>query len=183
MQIREALASDFPEITAIYNHVLLTSTAIYNDQPVSVDDRLAWWHARQAQGFPVLVAFEAGSVLGFASFGDFRPWPGYRFTVEGTVHIHESARRHGIGKLLLAELIRRATLAGKHVLIAGVDSENQASLNFLRRSGFEPVAHLREVGYKFNRFLDLILLQLWLTPATRPSPHPTAPSAPPDPAP
>ena len=113
MEIRDAVESDFEEITAIYNEVLTHSTAIYNDQPTTVQERLAWWRARQQQGFPVLVATDDAVVKGFATFGDFRSWPGYRFTVEGTIHIHASARGQGIGKALLAELIRRATAAGQ----------------------------------------------------------------------
>ncbi|HTU51278.1 MAG TPA: GNAT family N-acetyltransferase [Acidobacteriaceae bacterium] len=171
MEIREAVASDFGEITAIYNEVLTHSTAIYSDRPATVEDRLAWWRARQQQGFPVLVATEGTAIKGFATFGDFRSWPGYRFTVEGTIHIHASARGQGIGKALLAELIRRATALGKHTMIAGVDSENQASIKFLQRAGFVQVAHLREVGYKFDRYLDLIFLQYFLTPPAREAPN------------
>lgn len=165
MEIRDAVESDFEEITAIYNEVLTHSTAIYNDQQATVQERLAWWRARQQQGFPVLIATDDAVVKGFATFGDFRSWPGYRFTVEGTIHIHASARGQGIGKALLAELIRRATALGKHTMIAGVDSENQASIQFLQRAGFVQVAHLREVGYKFGRYLDLIFLQYFLTAA------------------
>lgn len=164
MEIREAVESDFAEITEIYNEVLAHSTAIYNDRPTTVEERLAWWRARQQQGFPVLVATDGSAISGFATFGEFRSWPGYRFTVEGTIHIHASARGQGIGKALLSELIRRATALGKHTMIAGVDSENQASIQFLKRAGFFEVAHLREVGYKFDRYLDLIFLQHFLTP-------------------
>lgn len=167
MEIRDAVESDFGEITAIYNEVLTHSIAIYSDRAVTVEERLAWWRVRQQQGFPVLVATEGALVKGFATFGDFRSWPGYRFTVEGTIHIHASARGQGIGKNLLAELIRRATALGKHTMIAGVDSENHASIQFLQRAGFVQVAHLREVGYKFDRYLDLIFLQYFLTPTTR----------------
>jgi L-amino acid N-acyltransferase len=153
------------EITAIYNQIVLTSTAIYNDLPATLEDRVAWWKSRCAQGFPVLVATQNNSVAGFASFGEFRAWPGYRFTVEGTVHIHSSARGQGVGTALLEELVRLAREMGKHTMIAGVDAENEASLWFLQRFGFERVAHFREVGYKFDRFLDLVFLQYWLTPA------------------
>lgn len=162
MEIRDAAESDFEEITAIYNEVLTHSTAIYSDQPTTVEERLAWWRARQQQRFPVLVATEGAAVKGFATFGDFRTWPGYRFTVEGTIHIHASACGQGIGKALLAELICRATTLGKHTMIAGVDSENQVSIQFLQRAGFVQVAHLREIGYKFGRYLDLIFLQYFL---------------------
>ncbi len=164
MQIRDAVQADFEEITAIYNDVLTNSTAIYNDQPASVADRIAWWHARLERGYPVLVATDGQRICGFASFGDFRSWPGYRFTVEGTVHIASDLRRHGVGSLLLKALVVLARQAGKHCMIAGLDSENTTSLHFLERFGFERAGHLREVGYKFDRFLDLVLLQYWITP-------------------
>jgi L-amino acid N-acyltransferase YncA len=173
MQIRDAVLSDLEQITEIYNQVVLTSTAIYNDRPSTLDERITWWRGRRAQGYPVLVAMDAegtdggpggsdGVVSGFASLGEFRAWPGYRFTVEGTVHIHSSVRGQGVGTALLEELVRLAREVGKHTMIAGVDAENVASLRFLERFGFERVAHFREVGYKFDRFLDLIFLQYWL---------------------
>lgn len=169
MQIRDAVHSDFDQITAIYNEVLTHSTAIYNDRPATVEERVSWWRSRIAQGFPVIVASDETRITGFATFGDFRAWPGYRFTVEGTVHIHADVRGHGVGTRLLEEILARARAMGKHVMIAGVDSENAASLRFLERSGFEHAGHLREVGYKFDRFLDLVFLQYWLSPPTRPT--------------
>lgn len=168
MYIREAIEADIAEITAIYNEVLTNSTAIYNDRQATVTERIAWWKSRQEQGYPVFVALIENSIAGFSSFGDFRSWPGYRFTVEGTIHIHASRRGQGIGTELLNVLVEHARKLGKHVMIAGVDAENSASLRFLERFGFERVAHLREVGYKFNRFLDLIFLQYWLTPSDAP---------------
>ncbi len=164
MEITDAVESDIAAITVIYNEVIRTSTAVFNDAPVSVEDRIAWWKARGAQGYPVLVARDEKGIAGFATFGDFRPWPGYRFTVEGTIHIDSSARRKGVGAALLQVLIARARQAGKHVMVAGVDSANVASLGFLERSGFERVGHLREVGNKFGKFLDLIFLQYMLEP-------------------
>jgi len=164
VEIRDATLSDFEAITEIYNDVVLTSTATYNEQPATVEERIAWWRARQEQQYPVLVAAEGGAVLGFASFGDFRAWPGYRFTVEGTIHIAAAARGKGNGRQLLDELTARARSMGKHIMIAGVDSGNAASLQFLTRYGFEQVGHLRQVGYKFGRYLDLVFLQYWLTP-------------------
>lgn len=162
MDIRDAVEADIPAITAIYNEVILHSTAVFNDAPVSEEDRVGWWRARVAQGYPVLVAEDGENVLGFATFGDFRPWPGYRFTVEGTIHIAAGARRSGVGAALLDVLVERARTMGKHVMVAGVDASNVASLQFLERSGFERVGHLREVGYKFEQFLDLIFLQYTL---------------------
>jgi L-amino acid N-acyltransferase YncA len=164
MQIRDAVQADFDEITAIYNEVLTNSTAIYNDQPASVSNRIDWWRVRIEQHNPVLVATDGEKICGFGSYGDFRSWPGYRYTVEGTVHIASGLRGKGVGSLLLNALIAEARHAGKHSMIAGVDSENAASLRFLERFGFERVGHLREVGFKFDRFLDLVLLQCWITP-------------------
>jgi len=164
MRIRDAVPTDFDEITAIYNEILTNSTAIYNDRPATCQDRLAWRNARLAQGYPVLVAAAGSKIAGFASFGDFRPWPGYRFTVEGTVHIHSGSRGRGIGAQLLKALIQRAKTLGKHTMIAGVDSENAVSLRFLEHFGFERAGCLREVGHKFDRFLDLVFLQYWITP-------------------
>ncbi len=153
MRIRLAERDDLAAITEIYNEILSTSTAIYRDTPTTVEERTVWWESQREKGYPVLVAADT------ECFGDFRPWPGYRFTVEGTIHLRPEARRHGIGSLLLAELISHAKRLGKHMLIAGADSENLASLRFLAKMGFEQTAHLREVGYKFGRYLDLILLQ------------------------
>ena len=164
MQIRDAVEADFEQITAIYNEVLTNTTAIYNDRPATVGDRIAWWRARSEQQYPVLVVTDDENICGFASYGDFRAWPGYRYTVEGTVHVASGLRGKGVGCLLLNALIALARQAGKHTMIAGVDSENAASLRFLERFGFERAGHLREVGYKFDRFLDLILLQYWISP-------------------
>jgi L-amino acid N-acyltransferase YncA len=169
MQIRDAAPTDFDEITVIYNEVLTNTTAIYNDRPVTCQDRLAWRNARLAQGYPVLVATEDNRVLGFGSFGDFRPWPGYRFTVEGTVHIHANVRGRGVGTALLKAIVERARVLKKHAMIAGVDSENASSLRFLERFGFQRVGQLPEVGFKFDRYLDLVLLQYWITPPVRAS--------------
>jgi L-amino acid N-acyltransferase YncA len=165
MQIRDASESDLPDLLAIYNEVIATSTAIYCDRSVTLEDRTRWWRARFAQGYPVLVAIDPSGVLGFSTFGDFRPWPGYRFTVEHSVHVRTNCRGQGVGKELVKALFPRATALGKHVMIAGVDAANEGSIRFHERLGFERVGHLREVGYKFDRWLDLVFLQRWIAPA------------------
>jgi L-amino acid N-acyltransferase len=157
--IRALEPTDLEAVTEIYNEVLTNSTAIFRDTPASVRDRADWWNAQREKGYPVIVAEAEGRVLGFASFGDFRSWPGYRFTVEATIHLCPDARRQGIGAILLKELISKARSLGKHMMIAGVDAENSASLAFLAKMNFEQTGHMREVGYKFGRYLDLILLQ------------------------
>jgi phosphinothricin acetyltransferase len=159
VQIHDATEADLPGIVAIYNEVIATSTAIYSYEPVTLADRGEWWRARVALGYPVLVAAEATSVLGVASFGDFRAWPGYRFTVEHSVHVRADCRGRGVGTQLLQALLPRAAACNKHVMIAGVDAANAASIRFHERLGFTQVGHLREVGYKFDRWLDLVFLQ------------------------
>jgi phosphinothricin acetyltransferase len=162
MTIRDAVEGDLHEITAIYNDIVMTSTAIYRDEPATVTERLDWWQARVQQNYPTVVACDGEAVIGFASFGDFRSWPGYRYTVEHTVHVHSAWRGRGVGSTLVRALIPRAAALGKHVMIGGIDADNTASLRFHERLGFERVAHFKEVGFKFGRFLDLLFVQLCL---------------------
>jgi len=115
--------------------------------------------ARTAQGYPLLVAHDEHGVAGFGTFGDFRPWPGYRFTVEHTLHVRADARGRGLGTQMLQALVQRARALGKHVMVAGVDAGNAASIRLHERCGFAQAGRLREVGYKFDRWLDLVFLQ------------------------
>jgi len=158
-QISDATEADLAGLLAIYNDVIATSTAIYSDVPVTLEERRQWWRSRTAQGYPVLAARDAHGVAGFATFGDFRAWPGYRFTVEHSVHVRANGRGQGVGTLLVQALLPRAAALGKHVMMAGVDADNAASIRFHERLGFERSGHLREVGYKFGRWLDLVFLQ------------------------
>jgi L-amino acid N-acyltransferase YncA len=159
MQMRDAHESDAPGILAIYNDVIAHSTAVYSEQPVLLEERLAWLRSRREQGYPVMVAVEADQVLGFTSFGDFRAWPCYRYTVEHTVHVRRDQRGRGLGSQLLQALIPRAEALGKHVLVAGIDADNAVSLRLHQSLGFERVAHFRQVGRKFDRWLDLVFMQ------------------------
>ena len=162
MDIDAARETDLDAITAIYNDVIATSTAVFNDAQVDVEDRRRWWRERRERGFPVLVAREGGQVLGFGSFGDFRAWPGYRTTVEHTVHVAAAHRRRGIGRQLVEALIRDARALGMHVMIAGVDAANEGSLALHARLGFVEVGRFPEIARKFDRWIDLVLLQLTL---------------------
>ena len=159
MDVRDAAEEDLPGILAIYNDVIATSTAIYTETPVTLGDRAEWMRARREQGCPVLVTEDETGITGYGSFGDFRRWPGYRYTVEHSVHVRADRRAHGIGAAIVAELLRRAASMKKHVMIAGIDADNIASLRLHERLGFEKVAHFREVGWKFGRWLDLVFLQ------------------------
>ena len=159
LQLEDAAEADLAGLVAIYNDVVATSTAIFSNLPVTLDERRKWWQARIGQGYPVLVARDAGGVAGFSSFGDFRPWPGYRFTVEHTVHVRADRRGRGVGTQLLQALLARAAALGKHTMIAGVDAANAASIRFHERLGFSAAGRLHQVGYKFDRWLDLVFLQ------------------------
>ena len=161
--VRQATADDVEAITAIQNALIATTTVEWTSTPRTVASRAAWLRRQQAAGHPVLVATDdAGDVVGWASYGEFRDvdkWPGYRFTVEHTVHVRDDHRGTGVGRLLMDELVDRARRAGKHVMVAAVTGENTASIRFHERLGFVEVARLPEVGVKFGRWLDLVLLQ------------------------
>ena len=160
IDIRPATAADLPAVLAIYNEVIENSTAVYALAPTSLAERQAWFDARQAAGFPVLVACRGDAVAGFASFGEFRgTWPGYRYSVEHSVHVHRDQRGQGIGPALVQALMPLALAMGKHVMIGGIDAANPGSLRMHERLGFERVAHFREVGHKFGRWLDLVFMQ------------------------
>jgi L-amino acid N-acyltransferase YncA len=160
MQIRDAKASDLTHILAIANEVIATSTAIYSTQPLTLAERTQWFEERRDSGLPVLVAAEGDAVVGFSSFGAFRgAWGGYRYSVEHSVHIRADRRGQGIGRHLVEALFPRAAALDKHLMIGALDADNEGSLRFHERLGFERVGRLREVGRKFDRWLDLILVQ------------------------
>ena len=159
MAIRDARETDLPQILAIYNEVILNSTAVYSLEPVSLADRRAWLEARRSWGFPVLVAAEGDEAAGFASFGDWRGATGYRYTVEHSVHVRAEWRGRGHGQRLVEALIARAEEMELHVMMGGIDAANRDSIRFHERLGFRPVAEFREVGHKFGRWLDLVFVQ------------------------
>ena len=171
MRIRDARDEDADGIAAIYNDAVLHTTAIWNDTVVDADNRRSWIAARQAQRYPVLVAVDdADDVIGYASFGDWRAFDGYRFTVEHSVYVRSDQRGGGIGSALLVELIQRARDLGKHVIVAGIDASNTGSIRVHERLGFDHVGLLPRVGTKFGRWLDLAFLQLVLDDREQPEP-------------
>ncbi|WP_426612001.1 N-acetyltransferase family protein [Bradyrhizobium sp. McL0616] len=157
--VRDATLEDAADILAIYNYAALNTTAVWTDGPADLGSRREWMSARQQAGYPVLVAMKGRDVLGFASFGDFRPWPGYRHTVESSVYVDERHHRAGIGRSLVAALIERATALNKHAMIAGIEAANAASIGLHASLGFAEVGRMPEVGCKFGRWLDLVLMQ------------------------
>jgi phosphinothricin acetyltransferase len=159
MQIRDATGRDAAGIAEIYNDAVAHTTATWHTTLVDVADRASWIAARQARGFPVLVAVADDDVLGYATYGDWRAWEGYRFTVEHSVYVRSDRRGRGIGRLLMEDLVARARAAGKHAMVAGIAAENTGSIAMHERLGFREVGRLPEVGAKFGRWLDLVFLQ------------------------
>ncbi len=160
--IRDAVEQDLPEILDIYNDVILTTTAVYSEKPHTLEMRARWFRERKEADFPVIVAEQDGVIVGFGTYGHFRVWPCYRFTVEHSVYVRKDKRGQGISKILLTEIITLARNAGMHALIAGIDSENEISLLLHQKFGFAQVARFKEVGFKFDRWLDLIFMELML---------------------
>ncbi|SDG56194.1 phosphinothricin acetyltransferase [Pseudomonas benzenivorans] len=161
--IRDAQEQDLEGILAIYNDAVENTTAIWNETLVDLDNRRAWLAERVAQGFPVLVTADAsGAMLGYASYGTWRPHDGYKHTVEHSVYVRADRRGQGLGPLLMQALIERAQSAGLHVLVAAIEAENRASIRLHQRLGFVTTGQMPEVGRKFGRWLDLTFMQLIL---------------------
>lgn len=175
--LRDAEPRDAEAIADIYNDAVRYTTAIWNETTVDAADRRDWMVARQAAGFPVIVAVDADDrVLGYASFGSWRPHDGYRHTVEHSVYVRADRRGEGLGQSLMRALIERARTLGIHVMIAAVDAANTGSVRMHERLGFSSVGTAREVGTKFGRWLDLTFLQLTLdadadAPPSAPTPR------------
>ncbi|WP_439572248.1 GNAT family N-acetyltransferase [Phreatobacter sp.] len=157
--VRDAREDDLPAILAITNEAIETTTALWSDEPVTLENRRDWWLDRLASGNPVLVAEEAGGVAGFGSYLQFRAWDGYRNAVEHSVYVRADRRRSGVGSALVEALIARARTAGKQVIIGGIEGQNHASLKLHRRAGFIEVGRMPGIGEKFGRKLDLVFVQ------------------------
>ena len=161
--MRDATDGDVPAMTTIYNALLATTTIEWTDEPHTDAERLAWQHEQQAGARPVLAAVsDDGEVIGWTTYGEFRDnerWPGYRFTVELSIHVARDSWGLGVGRALIEELVGRARSAGAHVMVAGIDGDNVESIRFHERLGFEVVGRLAEVGRKHGRWLDLVFMQ------------------------
>ncbi|MBM3070471.1 GNAT family N-acetyltransferase [Lelliottia sp. RWM.1] len=162
MIIRHACKEDCATIGEIYNHAVLHTAAIWNDKTVDTDNRIAWFEARTLAGYPVLVSEENGVVTGYASFGDWRAFDGFRHTVEHSVYVHPDHQGKGVGRVLMKALIIEARTIGKHVMVAGIEAQNHASLHLHETLGFVTTGQMPQVGTKFGRWLDLTFMQLQL---------------------
>jgi len=161
--IRNAVFEDVPFLLEIYNGIIINTTAVWHEEPHTLAMRQQWFKEKQESKLPVFVAEENGNIIGFTTVGSFRPWFGYRFTVENSVYVATESRGKGVAKLLMPPLIAAAKEMGLHAIVAGIEASNEASIALHKKFGFIEVAHFKEVGFKFNRWLDLKFLELIIT--------------------
>ena len=158
--IRPATVADLPGILEIYNDAVLNTTATYDYEPRTLEQRAAWFEERSREGYPILVAVDdAGRVVGWSALNPYHARIGYRFTAENSVYVAADMRGKGIGKLLLPPLIAGAQAKGLHAIIAAIDAENAASIRLHAAFGFEQVGHFKQTGFKFNRWLDVVYME------------------------
>ena len=160
--IRKATAADIPNILVIVNHAILHTTSNYLYDIQSLEAQLQWFEDKEKKKFPVLVADYNGNAIGFGTYGTFREKIGYQFTVEHSVYVAAEFINKGIGRLLLEALIEKAKLEGYHTMIGGIDAANKDSIAFHKKFGFVENGILKEVGFKFGKWLDLQFMQLIL---------------------
>jgi len=169
--LRPATPADAAAISAIYNHAVLHSTATYQELPESVEDRLTWL-AAHGPTHPVLVAEINGHVAGWAALSPFHPRSAFRHTVESSVYIDHAYHRRGLARALMRDLIDRGRAAGHHVMLAVISADQTPSILLHQSLGFVTAGHLHEVGRKFDRWLDLVTMELRLSiPDAQPPPN------------
>ncbi len=159
--IRNATEADLPAISGIYNHYVLHSTCTYQLAPESLADRQGWF-AKHDAARPAIVAEQNGEVVGWGALSPLHGREAYRFTAESSVYVRHDKHRRGIGRAILEELIRLARRSGHHAIIASISADQEASVALHAKCGFIEVARLREVGYKFGHWLDVVYMELML---------------------
>ncbi len=158
------------QVRAIFNDAILNTTALYEYRPRSLDSVLQWFGEKSRRAEPVLGAVnEAGTLCGFATWGVFRARPAYKYSIEHSVYVHADWRRQGVARLLMQELIARATAAGFHAMIGGIDAATRESIALHEHLGFTHAGTIREAAWKFGRWLDLDFYQLMLAGPDRPT--------------
>lgn len=160
--IRRARREDCPAILAIYNESVLTTTASYDFEPRALDHRLAWFDDHARHDYAIFVAEEEGRVLGWSSLSRFHDRAGYRFTAENSIYVAAKHQGQGLGRQLLAPLLDAAKSRGLHTIIAAIDASNAVSVRLHSRFGFVECGRFREVGHKFERWLDVVYMQYFV---------------------
>jgi len=155
-------------ILDIFNEAIVTSTALYDYRPRAPESMVGWFQTKEANGFPVIGAVDGqGALLGFASYGMFRAWPAYKYSVEHSVYVHKDHRGQGLGRVLMRALIEAAREREVHVMVGGIDVANTGSIALHESLGFAHAGTIRQAAFKFGRWLDLGFYQLILeTPRT-----------------
>lgn len=167
--IRNAVKADLPAILGIYNEAIRGTTAVYHYEEKTLEERQEWFMAKGISGEPILVFEESGHVLGFATFGVFRPWPAFKYTIEHSIYVAGAGKSKGIGSALLAALIDIASDTGYKTMVAGIDTSNPGSIRLHEKFGFAQSGMIRNAGYKFGRWLDLAFYQLDLSGPSDPT--------------
>ena len=154
-------------ILAIFNDAIINSTALYDYQPRAPESMTPWFAAKARGNYPVIgVENDAGELLGFASYGPFRAWPAYKYSIEHSIYVDARFRGQGLGRVLLKEIIAAAEKQDYHVMVGGIDAANAVSIKLHESLGFTHAGTVRHAGFKFGRWLDLAFYQLILrTPA------------------
>jgi L-amino acid N-acyltransferase len=156
-------------ILDIFNEAIRSSTALYEYKPRTMQTMEAWFAAKAAGGFPVIAAIDNdGAFLGFASYGPFRAFPAFKYSMEHSVYVDANHRGRGVGKLLLQEIIRLAQQNQLHVLVGAIDAANAGSIALHKQLGFEHSGTVKQSGFKFGRWLDLAFYQLILPTPSEP---------------
>ncbi len=160
--IREATEKDLNNILDIYNDAILNTTAIYDYKPHTLEDRKQWYDNKKKAGYPLLVFDVNNKAVAFATFGPFRSWPAYKYSIEHSVYVSKDYRQNGIGKNLIKELIRIANEMSYAIIVAGIDSDNSKSIKLHEKLGFKCSGTITKAGYKFGKWLDLTFYELEL---------------------
>ena len=166
--VRQATEKDLMDILEIYNDAILSTTAIYDYKAHTLEDRMQWDEKRKQDGYPLLVFEKNDKVVAFATFGPFRAYPAFKYTIEHSIYVHKDYRNLGIGKILLKELIDIASLDEYATIVACIDSLNENSIKIHEKFGFKYSGTITKAGYKFGKWLDLVFYQLDLTGPTIP---------------
>jgi phosphinothricin acetyltransferase len=169
ISLRKASKTDLPTIMEILNHAILNTTAVYSYELYTAEQMEAWFDEKINHNFPIIVSTKGNQVTGFVTYGKFRMRPAYKYTVEHSIYVHHDFRQQGVANNLMKRIIEEAIAADVHTLLGGIDAENEISIQFHEKFGFKKVAHIKEAGFKFNRWLDLVFMQLILETPNNPN--------------
>ena len=160
--IRDANLNDLLDILEIFNDAILHTTAIYNYKAHTIEERIQWYEKKIQDGYPIIVVEENNKVIGFATYGSFRPFPAFKYTIEHSIYIHEKHSNKGIGTMLLKKIIQICDEKGFATMVAGIDGSNDKSIRMHEKLGFKYSGTINKAGYKFGKWLNLVFYQLEL---------------------